>query len=375
MAGVEIRQIEGRRDIKKFVKFAWDIYKDDPYWVPPIISEQMKFLTRGPFFEIGEVAYFLAYRDGQIVGRISAQINRQHNEYYGDRKGFFGFFECINDPEVAAGLFNVAEAWLKDRGMEIVQGPENFSIYDECTLLVDGFDSSPVVLLTHNPPYYTHLIEHCGYTKQVDWYAYLMTKDELPLPPKYNRIRERVKRREGVVFRNINMKKFEEDAALIGDIFNVAWDSEWGNWEHLPLTEKQFKHIMHELKMIVEPRLVFIVEVDGKPVGFALSFPDANQAVKKANGHLFPFGALKIVRELKKVKKLRTMILGVLKEYRNRGIDLALYMDTIDTGIGLGYVASDCSLIAETNTRMRAALEGIGARIYKTYRLYNKKIG
>jgi hypothetical protein len=218
MGDVEIRQIEGRKDIKKFVGFAWDVYRNDRYWVPPIISEQVKFLTDGPFFEIGEVAYFLAYRDGRIAGRISAQVNRSHNEHYGDRKGFFGFLECFNDREVAAALFRSAEAWLKDRGMETVQGPENFSIYDECALLVHGFDSSPAVLLTYNPPYYVDLIESCGFTAEVDWYAYLMSKDALPIPPRLSKIRERVKRREGLVLRNINMKRFQEEAQIVKEI-------------------------------------------------------------------------------------------------------------------------------------------------------------
>ena len=375
MADVQIRQIQKRRDIKRFVRLAWDIYRDDPHWVPPLISEQMKFLTRGPFFEIGEAAYFLAYRNGQIAGRISAHVNRRHNEHYGDRKGFFGFFECVNDPTVAKALFDASESWLRARGMDTIQGPENFSIYDECTLLVDGFDSSPVVLLTYNPPYYAYLIEGCGFARQVDWYAYLMSKRELPLPEKYYRIRDRVRRRPGLVLRNINMKQFDEEARIIQHIFGTAWSDNWGNWEHLPLTNGQFEHIVGQLKMILEPKLVFMAELDGQPVGFALSVPDANQALQKANGRLFPFGALKIMRQMKKVKRLRTVVLGVLEEYRNMGIDLALYLETIEVGVALGFEDSECSLIAATNTKMRAALEGIGARVYKTYRLYTKEIG
>lgn len=375
MSDVRVDQLAGKKAIKQFVRFPWHVYKNDPHWVPPLISEQVKFLTRGPFLEIGEVAYFMAFRNGSPVGRVTAHINRQHNEHLGDRKGFFGFFECHNDPQAAAALFGHAEAWLRDHGMNCVQGPESFSIYDECTLLVDGFDSSPVVLLTYNPPYYVQLIEGCGYAKEVDWYAYLMTKDQLPVPARLTRIRDRVKRRKGLELRTINMRRFEQDAQIIRRIFNEGWSSDWGNWEHLPLTDGQFDHMVHELKTILDPRLVFIAEVNGQPVGVALSVPDANQAIKRANGHLFPLGAIRIMRELKRVTRLRTVILGVLKEYRNMGIDLALYMETIEVGIRLGYVDSDCSLIAATNVKMRAALEGMGARIYKRYRLYSKLIG
>ncbi|MFH0925605.1 MAG: GNAT family N-acetyltransferase [bacterium] len=369
---IQIKKVENKSDLKKFIMFPYTLYKNEQHWVPPLISEIEKFLDRGrgPFFEIGEAEYFLAFINDEVVGRISAHINHQWNNHFNDQKGFYGFFESIDNLEVSNLLFSTAEQWLKNKGSDGILGPLSFSIYDEVALLVDGFDSDPAIMQAYNPPYYINLTETYGFKKTIDWYAYLRT-DQVPLRPTFLKIRERTLNQTGVKIRNINMKKFDQETKIIQDIFNSAWSDNWG---HLPLTDKQFNYLIENLKFLIDPRIVFIVEKDTIPIGFSISIPDANPALKKAKGHLYPFGIIKIMGELKKIKKLRTLILGVKKEYRGKGIDIVLLVDTIQGGIAAGYKESDCSLIAENNIPIRKAMESIGAEIYRTYRLYEKPI-
>lgn len=372
MEKISIRRVETKEDLRRFIVLPWRIYKDYPHWVPPLISEQKYMLNKekGPFFEIGEAEYFLAFRGEEPVGRISAHVNRQWNEHYQDRKGFFGFFESIEDEEVAAALFRAAEDWLRKKERTSILGPMSFSIYDELGLLLDSFDQDPVALLTYNPPYYVKFIEGLGFQKAIDWYAYLMT-DQTPVNRVLFEVRDRVCRRNGLIIRHAELSRFKEEAATAKEIFNEAWSENWG---HLPFTDKQFDHLAKGLKMILDERLLFFGEIHGKSIGVCVSIPDVNQAVKRANGRLLPFGWYHIWRGLKKVKKLRTIIMGVKKEHRHMGIDVAFYVETIEKGLAIGYTESECSLVAETNTWMRKALNDLGAKIYKTYRLYEKPL-
>jgi GNAT superfamily N-acetyltransferase len=372
MGKIWVRKVETRQDLNRFIRLPWKIYRSYPHWVPPLIAEQKYVLNRkkGPFFEIGEAEYFLAFAGEEPVGRISAHVNHQWNRHYKDQKGFFGFFECIEEEEVAAALFAAAEEWLRAKGKTSILGPMSFSIYDELGLLIDCFDQDPVVLLAYNPPYYVDLVEKMGFRKAIDWYAYLMT-DKVPVNPVLYEVRDRVLKRNGLVIRHANLRRFKEEAEKAKAIFNEAWSENWG---HLPFTDKQFDHLAKGLRMILDERLVLFGELKGKPVGLCVSIPDANQAVKGINGRLFPFGWYHVLRELKRIKKLRTIIMGVKKEHRHTGIDVAFYVETIERGKALGYTESECSLVVETNTWMRKALDDIGASIYKTYRLYEKPL-
>lgn len=369
---ISIRKVETKDDLHRFTILPWRIYEGYPHWVPPLISEQKYFLDKkkGPFFEIGEAEYFLAFRGKELVGRISAHINHQWNRHFGDQKGFFGFFESIEDQEVASALFEAAENWLRSRERTSILGPMSFSIYDELGLLIDCFEEDPVVLLSYNPPFYKDLLERWGFTKAIDWYAYLMT-DQIPVNPVLFEVRDRVLRRNGLVIRHANLRRFKEEAAKAKAIFNEAWSENWG---HLPFTDRQFDHLAKGLKLVLDERLLFLGEIKGKPIGVCVSIPDVNQVLKRANGRLFPFGWFHLWRGLKKVRKLRTIILGVKKEHRHAGIDVAFYVETIEKGKALGYTESECSLVAETNTWMRKPLEDLGAKIYKTYRLYEKPL-
>jgi len=355
-----------KKDVKRFVNFMKGVYKPYPNFVPPIYSEVVKFILKGPFNKIGEKQLFLAWRDDRVVARLSVHRSFAHNDHYKTNQGFFGFFEAYDDQEAVNALFAAGEKWLKERGCDSALGPMNFSVYDEIGLLVDAFDLDPILMCTYNPPYYLKLLENAGYKKEVDWYAYW--KDEV-IPNFMRLINQRVMKQKNVVIREVNRKKIEEEAAAVKHIFNEAWAENWGN---VPFNDDQWNHLVKDLKMIINEKLAFITEVDGKPIAFSISLIDANQAVKKANGSLFPFGLIKLLLEMKKITKIRTTIMGVLKEYRNKGYEIAMVHKTIENGWAMGMKGADCSLIVETNTAMSTVLEKIGCIRYKTYRVLKK---
>ncbi len=373
MSELEIKKVETPRDRMKFIKMPWPIYKNDPHWVPPIIADQKSFLDprKGVFFEHGEAVLFLALRDGKPVGRISAQINHLHDKIYNDGKGFFGFFECENNQETANLLFKHAEDYLKSKGKTLSEGPMNFGIYDEIGVLIDGFDTDPYVLNVHNPPYYKSLIEGAGYSKSVDWYAYRGSTDQ-KVDERLYRLKDRVMHQPGLTIRKINPKEnFERDAAIVKHIFSEAWNKNWG---HVPLTESEFNRMAKELTRLVIPDLSFIAEINGKAIGFALSIYDANVAVKKINGRLFPFGFIKLLLNLKKTDRFRHILMGILEEYRLRGIEIAFYVNIAEWAHKLGFKEIEMSLIVENNEPMRKSLEHLPVHIYKTYRIFKKEL-
>lgn len=357
-----------KKEVKTFAYFMKDVYRDYPHFVPPIYSELIKFIHSGPFNHIGEKQLYLAYRGDKIVARLSVHRNFAYNEHYKANQGFFGFFEALDDQEAVNAIFAAGEKWLKERGCTSVLGPMNFAIYDEIGLLVDAFDMDPVLLCTYNPPYYLKLLENAGYTKEVDWYAYLK---DATIPNFMRLINNRVMKQPGIVIREVNRKNIDAEAAAVKHIFNQAWAENWGN---VPFTEEQWRYLVKELKMIINEKLALIAELNGEPIAFAISLIDANQAVKKANGSLFPFGFIRLLLAMKKIKRIRTTILGVLKDHRNRGIEIAMIHKTMVNGIALGITEADCSLIVETNQAMITVLEKIGCIRYKTYRILKKNI-
>lgn len=366
-----IRPVRTRKELQQFIKLPWHLYEHDPYWVPPLLADQQKLFNpkTSTFFEFGEAELFLAYNSKNPIGRISAHIDYQYSKYRDAETGRFGFFECINDSETAQGLLEHAEAWLRQRGKARVNGPFNFTLYDASGMLYDGFDGMPVILLSYNPPYYNKLLEEAGYNKEIDWYAF-MVRDSLTLRPSFKRIRKRVLD-QGVRIERIDLKQLDQAVDYIGPIFNEAWNENWG---HVPLTEGQLEDLKNELKYVVEPKLTYLAFLDDECIGFSLSIKDANPALKKAKGRLFPFGLFRMLLELRKVSRLRTIAMGVLKEHRNRGLDILFYLNTIEEGIAMGYNESECSIIVETNYRMINALEYLQAERYKTYRFYQKSL-
>lgn len=357
-----------KKEIRRFANFTKEVYRDYPNFVPPIYAELVKFIQKGPFNQIGEKQLYLAYRNNKVVARLSVHRNFAHNQHYNTNQGFFGFFEAFDDQEAVNALFAEGEKWLKERGCTSVLGPMNFAIYDEIGLLVDAFDRDPVLLCTYNPPYYLKLLENAGYTKEVDWYAYLR---DGAVPDFMRLIHKRVMKQPGLVIREVRRKDIKKEAEAVKHIFNQAWSENWGN---VPFTDEQWHHLVKELSLILNEKLAFIAELNGEPIAFSISLVDANQAVKKAGGSLFPFGIVRLMLEMKKIRRIRTTILGVLKEHRNRGIEIAMVYRTIENGLALGFTEADCSLIVETNQPMISVLEKIGCIRYKTYRILKKQI-
>jgi len=368
---VVIREVVSKRDSMRFIKVPWLVYKGDPYWVPPLIFDMKNTMARKhPFFEFGEAAFFLAERDGAAIGRIGAHINRKHNEHYNANDGFFCFFECINDDEAAGALFAKAEEWCRAKGAARMLGPMNFTIYDEIGILADGFDNepkTPIVLEVYNPKYYVDLLTKLGYAKDIDWLSFLVTED-VKVPEFYARVRERLVSK-GFVFRCIDMKNLKQEVERIKVAINTAWA---GNWGHVDYTDGQFDAIVEAFKLIVDPRFVFIVDKGDEAVACSITLPNINPSLKKMNGRLFPFGWWHFLRAKKNADGLRTFLFGVKPEYRNRGIDAVLVMDTIKNCLAAGHHWSSCSIIVENNVKMIQPVLDWGGKEIKRYRIFTK---
>ncbi len=373
-AEIEVIRVADDSMMRDFIMLPWTtrIYEDDPCWVPPLVSDQKKLFNRkkGYFFEIGDAEFFLAYKNGNPVGRITAQVNHLYEGKYDDDTGFFGFFEAINDHEVACSLFDAASDWLKKKGKRVMNGPQSFSIYDSVGFEVDGINRMPTTGLFHFAPYYKDLAEACGFMKCIDWYCFLVKKID-DYKPYLNDVRTGIMKDMTVEFKTLDKRDMKRRVKEIQHIFNIAWD---GNWGHLPLTDRQMDMIFQELKLIAIPELTIFAEKDDRTIGFIISIPDVNPAMRILNGRLYPWRLLRFLREVKKSKRIRTIIMGVLPEYRGQKIDDVLYLRTIEDGIRLGYTESDCSLIVETNKKMIGALKPLFAEQYKTYRIYERPI-
>jgi hypothetical protein len=368
----KVEEISSGAGLKKFIKLPWKIYYGDPNWVPPLIVSEKEMLDKekGPFFANGLAKYFMVSDDDDVpVGRISAHVNHQYEKYRDNKTGFFGFFESIEDQKVADLLFDAAGNWLQQQGKSRILGPMSFGMYDISGLLIEGF-TPPVVMTAYNPPYYQRLLEQAGFKKAIDWYAFLVSKEN-EINPVLRKVRDRVKRQKKILIRPINLKKLDEEVNHIQKIFTDAWME---NWQHVPFTEEELHHLKSELKQIVVKQVTELAFYEGDCIGFSLSIKDANQALKAANGRLFPFGLLKILWHMRKINRMRTIAMGVLKEHRHRGIDIAFYIDTIEKGTNLGYMDSECSIIVESNERMIKALEDLSARKHKTFRFFEKNI-
>ncbi len=370
MAAISIVEVESAARLNDFIDLPNRLYGNDPNYVTPLKSERLEFFDRdkNPFYRAAKTKLFLAERDGEIVGRIATCINFAHNEYHEEQTGFFGFFDCVDDIEVASSLLKTAMIQLKRENMERMRGPMNFSTNHECGFLVEGFDSPPVVMMTYNPPYLPRLAEKFGLKKVMDLLAYKLTQDD-PIPERVQKIVEKLRKRARITVRNLNMRDFENEVQKVRKIYNEAWEHNWG---FVPMTEDEFNHLSKGLKQIVEPELIFIAEHEGRPVGFLMAVPDVNQALIHLKGKLMPVGLFKLLWHTKvsnKIDGIRVITLGVVPEFRKRGLDSILYVDIHNRGIERGYRWAELSWILETNELMRSAIEQMGADLYKRYRI------
>lgn len=371
-----IKPVETKADRMRFIRCQWDFYKNDPNWVPPIIADRVKLLDteKNPFYKHSVMQLFLAIAEGKIVGRIAAIINENHNRTHKDKVGFFGFFECIDNQEVANALFDTAADWLKSRGMNVMRGPENPSQNDEVGLLMDAFDKPAVILMTYNPEYYIKLVENYGFKKAKDLWAYLLDMNTY-LTEKIVRMQNIVRERYNLVIREVNFKnkeQFKRDVDSIKQIYNSAWQPNWG---FVKMTDDEFDFLAADLKTIAEPKFAFLVESKGKVVGFALGLPDINQClIHNKNGSLV--GAIwHLLTKKKKITLIRIIVLGVLPEFQKTGVDAVMYYEFTQRGKALGITHGEASWILEDNEMMNRALTvTMNGKVYKTYRLYEKEI-
>lgn len=383
MRELQISPVGTEAELSEFICFPWQVYRDDPYWVPPLISERLTFLdaSKNPFFEHARAEYFLARRDGKTVGTIGAFTNDRYNEFHGINTGFFGFFEVLDDPEAASALLETAEKWSAGRGHTAILGPAQFSTNDECGLLIDGFDDRPRILMTYNPPRYKTYLEERGYSKAMDLWAYSLDLKDfqggLAIPPKLVRVAEKVAARGKLRIRNVDMKHFDEELDRVKRIYNKSWERNWG---FVPMTEPEFDRLGEQMKPFLDPDLVVVVEHEGEAVGFGLTVPDLNQPLLKAYPKPGRPEALTMARLLwnwkvrGNVDWLRVIALGVLPEFRAQGVDALMYLETARRALPKGYKYAEMSWILENNVMMNRAIRALGGRVYKTYRMYEKPV-
>ncbi|HEY8279318.1 MAG TPA: N-acetyltransferase [Bdellovibrionota bacterium] len=369
---------ENKAERNRFIELAWKINKSDPAWVPPLrlSVEDNLDSKKNPFYKHARIKCWNAYKGNEHVGRIAAIVDDRHNEFHGEKTGFWGFYECVNDAKVSTELFSVAEKWLKEQGMKVARGPANPSLNHECGLVINAFEREPYVMMTHNPSYYVNLVEKQGYGKAKDLLAFDMTTRDFD--PRVKRIAEKVKARGKLDIRPINMKNFQAEVQLIREIYNAAWEKNWG---FVPMDELEFKHMAKQLKDVLWPEFCQLGFIDGKPIGFALSLPDINQVLKDIpSGKLLPFGIFTLLSGLRpkarKIKRVRVITLGVVPEWRTSGLASVFYYEAYKAAEKLELdEPNEMSWILEDNRDMISAIEAFsGKPAYKTFRLYDKSL-
>lgn len=370
-----VRPVTSYREMSTFIDLPWRIYADDPMWIPPLRLERRLHYSRfNPFLAHAEWQAWVAYKDNEAVGRISAQVDTLHRQRYGPDTGHFGSLECINDAEVFAELMQSAERWLATRNTRRVSGPFNLSINQECGILVEGFDTPPAVMMPHSPKWYDSLLQQYGYRPAKDLLAYWVEVDFEPPRVMQAAIQKFSKE---IKLRTLCRDRFSEEMEILRDIFNDAWSENWG---FVPFTQAEFAELGNSLRWLVPSEFIQIAEVEGTPAAFMAALPNLNEIFAELDGHLFPFGWLRLIRQLKShtVRTGRIPLMGVRKRFHHTPLGMALAFMVIDAprqaGLARGIKAVEMSWILEDNQAMRSILKSIGSREYKRYRLYEKTL-
>ncbi len=373
MSNIRIESVKTRKDRRNFIFFPWKVYKDEPNWVPPLVIDFKEKINKkkNPFFEHAEMELFLAHRGNEITGRIAAIVDENHNKFHEEKVVFFGLYESFNDSDTAMALLDTVAAWGKERGMEILRGPLNLSMNDECAFLLEGFDSPPVVMMPYSPRYYLDLMEECRLVKAKDLYAFYMTRDH-EVMRNVNQIVEKVRKESPVTLRAVNLKNIEQEAGRIKYVYNNAWEKNWG---FVPWTEKEMDYMAKKLKTVADPDLIILAEHESRPIGFTFGFPNYNEVIKKMGGRLTPWGLLKFFYYRKKIKGFRAIVFGILKEYRLTGVSYLLYSELNKNAISKGYEWCETSWQLEDNEAINRFVASLGGKVYKKYRIFERKIG
>ncbi len=377
---VEIRPVASKKELDAFIKLPWRLYANEPMWVPPLISELRKHLDRdrSPFFQHAEAEYFLAYRDGRLVGRITAHVDRHLNEFQDNEWGLFGFFECEDDQEAADALLGTAKAWLTERGRDRMVGPMNFTTNDECGLLVDGFDHPPTILTPWTHRYYPALLEAAGFTKAMDaqmWELWNLSDEEgrESVLPVIWELADQVESKHGIRCRYMRKRDMHAEIERFLEVYNAAWERNWG---FVPLTDDEVRQYAKDLKPILDEHWAMIAERKdtGEVVGAALTLPDYNQVLKRLNGRLLPFGWLKALYWRGKIDRVRVFALGVKKEYQHTGVAAKLYQMHYDSTAVTPQKGGEMGWILETNRAMNRGMEAMGGTVVRRYRFYESML-
>lgn len=378
MTRIRIQPVVTENHLQEFIRLPWRIYAGDPNWVPPLISQMQKRLDvkRNPFFKHARRELFLAYRGQTVVGSVAAIDNEWHNEQLGERIGFFGFFESIDDVQVSELLLDAAAGWLRERGLKLMRGPFNGAPTDEAGVLISGRRRRPVMWTGHTPPYYQRLFEMLGFRKYDDLFAYEATHEQLKgfldnLPPKLWNVAQRGLERNNAVLRQMDTNRWDEEVATAHALYNVAFRSIEG---HIDMSQEKFMEMADAFRYLLDPRLALVVEVDGKAVGFAVALKDINEVLRRYNGRVYGLGKITFSWRLKRVQTVSVKLLGVLPEFRTRGLESVLMLELLRQVVENKYELVDMSLASEKNDSINRILQRMGADIYRRYRIYERLI-
>lgn len=380
---VAVRKVENAGDFRAFFEFPWQVYKGDPNWVPPLLSMRRELLDKEKnpaWAEYMEGDYFAAWRGDKIVGTITAFINHRHNEFHEEHIGWFGAFDAYNDQEAATALLNTAAEWVKAQGYDAIRGPQTFTTHEECGLLVDGF-TRPVLLMPYNHPYYQALVENAGFQKKMDVYSFHMSRHQSGdggLTDRLKRVTQSVMKRNKIVIRPIDRKNLHSEFELFKELYNAAWDKNWG---FVPMTPRELDAMVESLGQFFDPDFAFFADVAGDPAGFVLGIPDFNQVLQKAAPRPGVPEVVSLLRALwywkinPVIDWVRIPLLGVKEEYRKKGVDVALYWSILEACLNSPRINhSDGGWILETNDDMVSVARNMGLEIYKTHRFYEKPL-
>jgi GNAT superfamily N-acetyltransferase len=371
MSQVNVIAVQSRSEKRSFIDFPWKLYQNDPNWVPPLrmtLKELVNF-SKHPFYEHNKVQTFLAVRNGEPVGRIAAIVNQAHIERYQDRRGFFGFFECIDDQSVANGLFAAAKDWLAKHDLPNIRGPANPSLNYECGLLVEGFDTPPFFMMTHNAPYYGALVENYGFRKVQDMYAFWGHRDMLEkMDKKLQFIVDEATRRFNVKMRGLDKSRFTAEVKTFLNLYNQSLGGTWG---FTPLSAGEIQHLSKSLRMLIVPQLTAVAEAEGRVVGASFALLDYNTRIKEINGRLFPFGFIRLLRNKRAIKRIRLISTNVVPEFQRWGIGLLLMHYFVRPALDWGLEEAEFSWVLESNTLSFASLKRGGGKITKIHRMYD----
>ncbi len=378
LSSVLIQPVQTRRDIYAFVKFPWKVYRDDPNWVPPLISEQVAYLDprRGPFYRHAEVGLFLARRGREVLGTIAAFINHQEVRFRGKLEGGFGFFEVVEDYSIAQKLLDAAVQWLRERSVSLVRGPTNFTANERPGVLIEGADCPPVMLAAHTPLYYKDFLERYGMEKDHDLYAWRAFRSQIGeelknIPAELARVAEFARKSAGVTLRKIRFERWNEEVRIAHHLFNATLNH---LADYMPISEDDFNRMAEQMRMFLDPDLAVFAEVDDKAIGFCVALPDINRVLIHLNGRLFPFNWLRIKRLIRQIDVVTFKLMGILEEYRRRGIDALLYLEVVRAIYEKGYAWMDGSVTSEFNPMVNLIAHRLGAERYKHYRIYQMRL-